>query len=62
MQRINLRSTARERRARAYMPIGDQLDALMKLAQCLEDAGITLPDQVKDWVGNCQKVKDDNPL
>ena len=40
-----------------YPPIGDQLDAMMKLADHLIQGGATLPQQVVDWVDQCKAVK-----
>jgi hypothetical protein len=44
-------------RAKAYPPIGDQLDAVMKLADHLIQSGVTLPQDVKTWVDQCKAVK-----
>lgn len=44
-------------RAKAYQSIGDQLDAVAKLAAALRDQGIVLPDDVVKWVDHCQAVK-----
>lgn len=45
-------------RKRAYPPVGDQLDAVMKLAKALSEQGITLPAEVTAWVDQCQAVKE----
>ncbi len=44
-------------RARAYPAIGDQLDAIMKFAQHLQSSGQVLPDEVAQWVAQCNHVK-----
>jgi hypothetical protein len=48
-------------RARAYPAIGDQLDAIMKFACHLRDAGQPLPASVQQWVDDCQRVKQRYP-
>lgn len=37
--------------------MGDQLDAVFKLARALSDQGIVLPAQVLSWVNACEQVK-----
>jgi len=37
--------------------MGDQLDAVFKLAQALRDQGTALPDDVLAWVDQCERVK-----
>lgn len=44
-------------RARAYPAIGDQLDAIMKFALHLQSSGQTLPDEVAQWVAQCNHIK-----
>lgn len=44
-------------REREYPPVGDQLDAVFKLARALSDQGIVLPAQVLSWVNACEQVK-----
>lgn len=44
-------------RAREYPGMGDQLDAVFKLAQALRDQGTVLPDDVLAWVDQCERVK-----
>ena len=39
---------------RATPPIGDQLDAAMKLAAALQVAGVPLPDEVARWIDPVQ--------
>jgi len=45
-------------RAQAYPPIGEQLDAVFKMAQALQQQGIRLPDETCAWIAQCQAVKD----
>lgn len=59
--KIKFRRDYRELRRAAYPSIGDQLDAVIKLAQHLQGAGMTLPDEVSAWVESCQRVKDAHP-
>lgn len=44
-------------RAAAYPPVGDQLDAIMKMAHALHEQGISLPPEVMEWVDRCLEVK-----
>jgi len=44
-------------RAKAYPPVGEQLDAVMKLADHLIKNGVDLPTEVRDWVAKCKAVK-----
>ena len=44
-------------RAMAYPKIGEQLDAVMKLAAALRDQGIELPPETAQWVERCESVK-----
>jgi hypothetical protein len=44
-------------RAGQYPRIGDQLDAIMKLAAHLRSQGIELPAEVDSWVDACLEVK-----
>jgi len=44
-------------RRHAYPPIGEQLDAVLKMAQALQAQGIELPDETQAWVAQCQAVK-----
>ncbi|MFJ3259642.1 hypothetical protein ACIPK7_05265 [Pseudomonas sp. NPDC086581] len=45
-----------ERRSQAYPPIGDQLDAVRRLAETLRDI-VQLPKEVEQWLNVLQKVK-----
>lgn len=44
-----------------YPPIGEQLDAVFKMAKALQEQGITLPDATSAWITNLQAVKDKYP-
>lgn len=61
MQVFNLRPSVDEARRRQYMPVGDQLDAMVKLAAHLREQGMPLPAEVETWVDHCMAVKADNP-
>ncbi|KGD95230.1 hypothetical protein JL37_11075 [Achromobacter sp. RTa] len=49
-------------RAGQYPPIGDQLDAIYKLAAALQQQGISLPDEVQQWIDRCAEVKRRFPI
>jgi len=51
----------RELRRAAYPPLGDQLDAVYKLAKHLQEKGESLPAEVCDWVEQCRLVKEKFP-
>jgi hypothetical protein len=53
---------ARRRRAGAYPPIGDQLDAIWKTVQSFADAGTQLPVQATAMLADIASVKRDNPI
>jgi hypothetical protein len=44
-------------RRAAYMPLGDQLDALMKGFAALKEQGVKLPDETVAWIEHCHEVK-----
>jgi len=48
-------------RAAAYPALGDQLDAVLKLAQALHQKGIELPDETRAWIEKCEEVKQRYP-
>ena len=54
-------SNTSEARRLSYMPIGDQLDAIMKLASFLQEAKMDLPKEVTAWIAHCKGVKDSFP-
>jgi hypothetical protein len=49
------------RRAADYMPIGEQLDALMKGLAALKEQGVALPPETVAWIEHCQSVKAAHP-
>lgn len=48
-------------RHKAYPEIGNQLDAVFKMAVALQEQGITLPEDTAEWVASVQLVKDTYP-
>ena len=62
MQVLKIDMDAGDQRRRAYPPITDQLDAVMKLAAHLRASGMELPPDVCDWVDACQEVKRRYPI
>lgn len=44
-------------RAKAYPPLTEQLDAIMKGFKALRDAGIALPEETLAWIESCEAVK-----
>ncbi|MFP3564682.1 hypothetical protein [Paraburkholderia sp. SIMBA_030] len=44
-------------REKAYMPIGDQIDAIMKGFDALAQQGVKLPDSTTEWIESCKSVK-----
>jgi len=58
------RAEARGLRAARYareMPIGDQLDAILKTLASLREAGTVLPDEMEAIVTCWQQIKADHP-
>lgn len=49
------------KRASEYPDIGDQLDAIYKLAESLRQQGSSLPDDVLTWLDQCKAVKQKYP-
>jgi len=47
-----------ERRRQEYPVIGDQLDAVYKLARHMQEQGQQLPPDVEQWVAQCRAVKE----
>lgn len=45
-------------RAAEYPSIGDQLDALFKLAEAMRTQGMQMPPNVSAWIDQCRAVKD----
>lgn len=51
----------REARAAQYPAIGDQLDAVFRLAEALRAAGMALPPDTLAWIDTLNAVKTANP-
>lgn len=47
----------RKRRRAEYPPVGEQMDAIMKMAAALREQGIALPEETQQWIDHCQSVK-----
>ncbi|WP_186145454.1 hypothetical protein [Burkholderia gladioli] len=45
------------RRRDEYMPVGDQLDAVLKGFEALRKQGVELPRETLDWIAHCRCVK-----
>ncbi|MFW6855397.1 hypothetical protein ACODYM_29320 [Burkholderia gladioli] len=45
------------RRAAEYMPVSDQLDAIVKGFKAMAAAGIVLPNETVKWIEHCDAVK-----
>lgn len=48
-------------RQQAYPDIGEQLDAVMKMAAALRAQGVELPPETVQWIDRCQRVKSGIP-
>lgn len=48
-------------RYESYPPIGDQLDAILKMALALRSQNIPIPQDTVDWINKCLEVKDRYP-
>lgn len=44
-------------RAKEYPPIGDQLDAILKMALALKTQGVNLPIETDEWINQCLVIK-----
>jgi hypothetical protein len=51
----------KESRKRAYPDIGEQLDAVHRLAKALIANGTTVPPEVNQWVAKLDSVKQKYP-
>jgi len=47
-----------EARASQYMPVGDQLDAIVSGFRAIEKAGIALPEKTVEWLNHCADIKE----
>jgi hypothetical protein len=59
--KVTVKQDYRELRQADYLPTGNQLDAVFKLAKALKDTGMDLPEDVISWVDHCQSVKEKFP-
>lgn len=57
MKAVRITGNAGRLRAAAYMPIGDQLDAIADLARALREQGFSLPPKTAEWLQHCERVK-----
>ena len=48
-------------RRKAYMGIGNQLDAIYKAIDHLKNQGIEFPSEVCEWLDSCSQIKDKYP-
>ena len=55
--KIQHKEDYRKLRARSYPPIGDQLDAIYKMASALRDQQVQLPTETLDWLLSLEQVK-----
>uniref|UniRef100_A0AB39AI73 Uncharacterized protein n=1 Tax=Pseudomonas phage vB_PaeS_HTN2 TaxID=3236647 RepID=A0AB39AI73_9VIRU len=44
-------------RREQYPDVGEQLDAMVELAKCLQEQGVQLPPKVQAWIQACDDVK-----
>jgi hypothetical protein len=58
---IVIEKSYRIKRAESYPPVGNQLDAIMKMAMVLKEQNIPLPQETIDWIDSCLAVKDQYP-
>lgn len=47
----------KEERRKAYMDVGEQLDAILEVAKKLKENGMTLPEKTERWISHCNEVK-----
>lgn len=59
--KIQHKEDYRQRRKSEYPPVGDQLDAVYKMAIALQEVGIELPADVAAWVNQIQSIKSKYP-
>lgn len=61
IQKITYRRDYREARKQLYPPVGEQLDAMYKLGESLREQGLSLPEDVMQWLDKVRSVKDSVP-
>ena len=59
--KLSINQDYRLLRHNAYPSLGDQLDAIFKLAKHLSDSGVELPEDVLSWINDCQSTKEAYP-
>lgn len=61
MKAVRIAGDPRRLRQAAYMPIGDQLDAIADMARALREQGFSLPPKTAEWLEHCERVKAQHP-
>ena len=56
--KVTVEQDYKQLRQKEYEDVGNQLDAVFKLAKALKEQGITLPEDTLLWIDSCQSVKD----
>jgi hypothetical protein len=59
--KIHTKIDVAPRRAADYMPLPEQLDAIMKGFAALAAQGVQLPAETLNWIAHCQQVKAAHP-
>lgn len=44
-------------RRKDYPSLGDQLDAILKMAQAMQESGLKLPQETEEWIQKCLATK-----
>lgn len=57
MLKIQHNEDYRKLRAKAYPSLGEQFDAVYKMAVALRDHGVSLPQETLDWLEAVEQVK-----
>lgn len=47
----------KEERRKAYMDVGEQLDAILEVVKQLKENGLALPEKTERWIAHCNDVK-----
>lgn len=61
MKTVRIGGDPRRLRERRYMPVGEQLDAIVKGFNALQQQGFLLPDETLGWLRHCERVKETLP-
>lgn len=61
MKTARIGGDPRRLRERSYMPVGEQLDAIVKGFRALQKQGFLLPDETMAWLRSCEGVKERLP-